>query len=436
MIEVGTMLRRRISVVQTEQRVPSLTAGIGHQGQSLAVECVGAASVLEETPAQSTTQYRIGSVSKTFTAAMVLLLVERGLLDLDERVGTYLLETSIGRPSLRQLLAHHGGVQREAPLPMWSTMQGPDQDELRQALNRAEMIDRPGACWHYSNLGYAVLGQIAEQVTGVTCEDLIDRELIKPLGLNATTWQPTDAAATGYRLDPYQDVVHPEPRMQQGTIGVGGQLWSTIGDLLTWGHALTGGAPDVLPASVVADMHTAQVMVDREAWTQGWGMGLILDRRPTRIVSGHTGAMPGFVAALSLDRSSQTVVAALSNVTRGVRLGALATGVLEEVVDSLEPSAPTWVMDCTPCPPDLLGVLGRWWCEAEETVFTWQDGDLQAHLGDSPATTRTVFSRHGDDSFRAASGRQQGERLYVIRDEQGQVSQLEWATYPYTRTPR
>jgi CubicO group peptidase (beta-lactamase class C family) len=436
MTEVGPMLRQRVQATQTEQRLPSLTVGVAHQGQPLALEFAGEADVLDRTAANAATQYRIGSITKTFTAATVLLLAERDRLDLDERVETYLPGTSIGRPRLRQVLAHCSGMQREAPLPMWATMQGPDQGELLEALTRAEMIDSPGVRWHYSNLGYAVLGQIVERVAGVTCEDLIDRELIKPLGLSATTWQPTDSAATGYRLDPYQDVVHPEPRMQQGTIGVGGQLWSTVGDLLTWGHALTGGAPDVLPASVVAAMHNPQVMVDREGWTQGWGMGLILDRRPTGILSGHTGAMPGFVAEFSLDRSSRTVVAALSNVTRGVRLGALATDILEEVVNGLEPIAQTRKMDGPPYPPDLLGVLGRWWCEAEETVFTWQGGGLQAHLSDSPATTRTVFERQSDDSYRVASGRQQGERLSIIRDERGQVSQLEWATYPYTRTPR
>lgn len=436
MTEVALMLRQRVRQVKTEQRLPSLTVGVAHQGKPLALESVGDANVMDGTAAQAHTQYRIGSITKTFTAAIVLLLAERGLLDLDEQVEVYLPGTSVGQPRLRHLLAHCGGVQREAPLPMWSTMQGPDREELRQALTRAEMIDRQGARWHYSNLGYAVLGQIVEQVAGIACEDLIDRELIKPLGLTATTWQPTEMAATGYRMDPYQDIVHPEPRMQQGTIGVGGQLWSTIADLLVWGHALTGGAPEVLSDAVIAAMHTPLVMVDRDAWTQGWGLGLILDRRPTRIVSGHTGAMPGFVAALSLDRASQTVVAALSNVTRGVRVGALAIGILEEIADDLAPVSPAEAVNRGPCPEHVMGVLGRWWCEAEETVFTWHDGTLQAYLSDSPSTSRTVFSRQGHDSYRASSGRQQGERLYVIRDDHGQVSQLEWATYPYTRTPR
>lgn len=130
------------------------------------------------------------------------------------------------------------------------------------------------------------------------------------------------------------------------------------------------------------------------------------------------------------------MVAALSNVSRGVRIGSLATGVLEEIADGLEPSTPSAAADRTPCPEELLGVLGRWWSEAEETVFTWTDGSLQAHLGDRPAAGRTVFSRLGDDSYRATSGRQQGERLQVHRDDQGQVTQLEWSTYPYTRAPR
>jgi hypothetical protein len=61
---------------------------------------------------------------------------------------------------------------------MWATMQGPDQQELREALTRAELIDRPGARWHYSNLGYAILGQIVEEVAGATCTELIDRDLL------------------------------------------------------------------------------------------------------------------------------------------------------------------------------------------------------------------------------------------------------------------
>jgi CubicO group peptidase (beta-lactamase class C family) len=263
---------------------------------------------------------------------------------------------------------------------------------------------------------------------------MIDRELITPLGLTSTTWQPTQSAAVGYRLDPYQDTVHAEPVMQQGAIGVGGQLWSTTNDLLTWGHALIGGSPDVLPPVVTDTMHTPHVMVDRRQWAQGWGLGLILDRRSERVLSGHTGAMPGFLAALSLDQGSQTVVAVLTNVTRGVRPGALAGDVMDLVVQHCQKPQPAPAQPTSPCPEHLLAVLGRWWCESEETIFTWHNDGLRAHLSDSPVSTVTTFVEESPDLYRADSGRLHGELLRVIRDDIT-VIRLEWATYPYSRDP-
>jgi CubicO group peptidase (beta-lactamase class C family) len=437
---LGQAVRRRVLRERVEARLPGLAVAVGHAGEAVCVAGAGVSDVASGRPVDDGTQYRIGSVTKTFTAALVVLLAERGLLDLDAPVEAYLPGTGVGRPLIRQLLAHCGGVQREAPLPMWATMTGPDATELLAALARAEMVDQPGVRWHYSNLGYAVLGLIVQHVTGHSCEELIERELLAPLGLTGTAWQPGQGAASGYRLDPYDDTVHPEPVMQQGAIGVGGQLWSTAPDLLTWGHALIGGAPDVLPAPVIAAMHTPHVMVDRRRWTQGWGLGLILDRREDRVLSGHTGAMPGFLAALSLDQDSQTVVAALTNVTRGARLTALAADLLHEAQHHLPAPSPQWSpapsAGSSPCPESLTGVLGRWWCESEETVFTWRHGALHAYLADSPASSDSVFVPDGPDRYRVDHGRLQGERLHVLRDVDGAVRQLEWATYPYTRTPR
>jgi CubicO group peptidase (beta-lactamase class C family) len=432
--DLSSKVRRHTLDAQVNHRLPSLSVAVAQAGKPLFVEAFGAADVASGRGVDPETQYRIGSVTKTFTAALVLLLAERDLVDIDEPVETYLPGTNVGRPRLRQLLAHCGGVQREAPLPMWTTMLGPEADELLAALTHAELIDRPGARWHYSNLGYAILGQVVEHVTGTPCEEMIDRELITPLGLTSTTWQPTQNAAVGYRLDPYQDTVHAEPVMQQGAIGVGGQLWSTTNDLLTWGHALIGGSPDVLPLVVTDTMHTPHVMVDRRQWAQGWGLGLILDRRSERVLSGHTGAMPGFLAALSLDQDSQTVVAVLTNVTRGVRLGALAGDVMDLAVQHRQTPLPASAQPTSPCPDHLLAVLGRWWCESEETIFTWHNDGLRAHLGDSPVSTLTTFVEEAPDLYRADSGRLHGELLHIIRDDTA-VIRLEWATYPYSRNP-
>lgn len=429
-------LIQRATLERGTSGAPSVVLGTSRAGSVLEVTAAGWSDAHAETAATPEVGYRIGSITKTFTSALLLGLVDDGSVGLDDRVEEYLPDTPLGPVSLRALLAHAGGVQREAPVDMWESMRGPDEIELRRALRRAELVDRPWTRWHYSNLGYAVLGLVVREVTGARCADLIDERLIDPLGLQNTVWTRPTSAAVGYRLDPYTDAVHAEPVMDQGAVGVGGQLWSTVTDMLTWGHALSGGRPDVLSPFVVNAMHTAQVMVDPSAWTIGWGLGLILERRGNQVVAGHTGAMPGFVAALSLDRATASVSVALSNVTRGVAVGAVAADLLDELIISAPvPDVRDGGKDSSVVPVDVEDVLGRWWSEADETVFTWRGGALHARLVSAPAA-ESRFEQLGRDEFRAVAGRFTGERLNVRRNGQGEVEALVWATYPFTRAPR
>jgi CubicO group peptidase (beta-lactamase class C family) len=419
---------------QQAHRMPSVVAGTARSGAVCGTVAVGVADVESGLLADPGVAYRIGSITKTFTAVLVLDLVERGRLQLDEPVGHYLPGMSFADVPLRMLLAHSGGIQREVPVDMWSSMQGPDRDALRAALARVEMVDRPGVRWHYSNLGFAALGQVVEEVTGKGCADLIDAQLLAPLGMTATSWARPDCAAVGYRLDPYADAVQREPDMDQGAIGVAGQLWSTVGDLLTWGDALAGGAPEVVPPAVVDAMHTVQVMVDPQAWSSAWGLGLILDRCGDRIVAGHTGAMPGFLAGLALDRATHSVAVVLANATRGLAAGRLTADIVLDVADTAPVPVPQPWTPAPPVPDELSGVLGRRWSEADETVFSWYADGLWAVLVSTGVRTR--FERIDQDSYRAVTGRLCGERMLIHRDRDGGVAGLEWATYPFTREPR
>jgi CubicO group peptidase (beta-lactamase class C family) len=437
------------ATAQRHNRLPSLVLATARRGAGLGTATIGQTAYPASTPQgeapdeQAPTQvglgtpYRVGSITKTFTAALVLLLAERKMLRLDAPVRTYLPDdVPFGHVPLRMLLAHHAGLPREVPVDMWASMQGPTSAELRAALRQVDTIDGPGARWHYSNFGYAVLGQAIEHRTGTSCAELIDTELLAPLRLSHTTWTHPVGAAVGYRVDPYADVLHPEPDMDQAAAGVAGQLWSTASDLLHWGDALTGGAPHVLPDTVVEAMHTPQVMVDRIGWTRGWGLGLILDRRGDRIFAGHTGAMPGYCAALSTERNSRTVTVALTTATRSSVIGALATDITELALSTSPPAdIPAW-RPAGPCPAELDGVLGPWWSESAETVVTWRADGLHSHLADNPAGSDTRLIREHTDAYRAVGGWLQGERLYIRRDLAGRVSGLEWATYPYTRSPR
>ncbi len=432
----GEALRIRAAHEQRRARVPSLVLGTARGAEDVRVVATGMADVERGLTAGPGVAYRIGSITKTFTAALVLGLVDDGVLTLADRVEDHLPGTPLGAVTVRELLSHSGGVQREVPGDMWESMRGPDGGELVRRLRDAELVARPGQRWHYSNLGYAMLGQIVERTCGTACPALIDERLIKPLGLTTTVWSRPVEAAAGYRLDPYSERVHLEPEMDQGAVGVGGQLWSTAADLLTWGNALAGGAPAVVAPTVVDAMHTLQVMVDPSSWTLGWGLGLILDRRGDRVSAGHTGAMPGFLAALALDRPSGSVVVALSNASRGAAVGALAGELLDDLIDAVPRPAPADWSPASAVPAEVEELLGRWWSEADETVFTWRDGALHAQLVSASVSTETRFERLGRDAYRAVAGRFIGERMLVRRDATGMVEALVWATYPFTRAPR
>jgi CubicO group peptidase (beta-lactamase class C family) len=251
---VREVVTARLHSVQRDARVPSVTAAVGRDGRVVWRGSVGFADVVGGIAASADVQYRIGSITKTFTAALTLLLASEGCVDLDADVEEYLPGTPVGRARLRELLAHRGGVQREAATDMWASMCGPGEAELHDSLAACRMVAAPGERWHYSNLGYAVLGLAIRHVTGRSCPELIEERLWRPLRLTRTTWRAEAPFAIGYRVDPYDDLVHPEPDMDQGAVGVGGQAWSTTartgpGDAARSGSrpALHGTAPPPTP---------------------------------------------------------------------------------------------------------------------------------------------------------------------------------------------
>ena len=94
-----------------------------------------------------------------------------------------------------------------------------------------------------------------------------------------------------------------------------------------------------------------------------------------------------------------------------------------------------WAPEESP-PAEIAPLLGRWWSEGDETIFSWRGGRLEARMADSPRERDpSVFEPEGEDRFRVVSGRERGEVLRVARDEAGEAVKLYWATYPFTRTP-
>jgi CubicO group peptidase (beta-lactamase class C family) len=153
-------LSRLVREAQSEERIPSISAAAIGNGEIVWHEALGLADVDGGVEASSDTQYRIGSITKTFTAAAVLQLRDAGELELDDPLARHIPEAAHGQPTLRRMLAHLSGLQREMPGYVWETLEFPDREGLVTGLADAEEVLRPGARWHYSNLAFALLGEV------------------------------------------------------------------------------------------------------------------------------------------------------------------------------------------------------------------------------------------------------------------------------------
>jgi CubicO group peptidase (beta-lactamase class C family) len=429
-------LSRLVRDAQASERIPSFSAAAVGHGDVVWQEARGLADVENETEATTDTQYRVGSITKTFTAAAIMQLRDAGELDLDDRLELHVPDASHGAPTLRRLLGHLSGLQREMPGYVWETLEFPDRAGLVSGLAEAKQVLPPGARWHYSNLAFALLGEVVARRSSLEYEDYVRERLLEPLRLTRTTFEQTQPAANAYHVDPYADRVHPEQNVIKGAFAPAGSLWSTTADLARWGMVLVEGADGVLRKETAEEMRRFQSMADLEEWKLGWGLGLMLLRAGDRILIGHLGSMPGFLAGLAISPKERSGAVVLVNSGSGVKMDELTRKLAVAAAEAYPPVPDVWRPDGS-VPAELEPLLGRWWSEGSELVISHRGGRLELRSADAPAEAPpTVFAPDGADRFRGVSGPEEGEPLEVIRSDDGSVEKLYWATYPMTRTPR
>lgn len=429
-------LDRIIATAQAERRLPSVSAAVFRDGDVIWQRAIGLADVERGEEASPEHAYRIGSITKTFTAVCVMQLRDAGRVELDAPLQTYVPEVPVGA-TVRQGLAHLSGFQREPPGDIWETLQPPSREELLTGLGEVERVLAPGELWHYSNLAFALLGELIVRMGGIPYREYLQAHVLDPLTLSRTTFEPSAPAAKGYLVDPYADAAHLEPdlEMTESTAALG-QLWSTTGNLATWGAFLADGRDSVLAKETLDEMARVQAMVDHARWTLGWGLGLELYRRDDRIFVGHGGAMPGFLAGIVVNREERTGAAVLTGASTNAKTEDLALDLACAAIDALPREPIAWKPDAG-APAEIVPLLGRWWTEGNELVFSYREGRLQAELvGGPPGRSISWFARETAERFRVVEGREHGEQLRVVRDERGVVVKLYLATYPVTRNPQ
>ncbi|MCZ7587609.1 MAG: beta-lactamase family protein [Gaiella sp.] len=424
-----------VATAQAEQRIPSVSAAAFRDGEVLWQEALGSADVGRGEEATPGHAYRIGSITKTFTAVCILQLRDAGVLDLDDPLRAHVPEVPPG-PTVRDALSHLSGLQREPPGDIWETLEPPTREGLLAGLEDAERVLRPGESWHYSNLAFGLLGEIVARRNEGEYEDALRARVLAPLGLARTGFDPPPPRATGYYVDPYSDrvTVEADPRAE-GPIAAMGWLWSTVDDLARWADFLATGRDGVLAAATLDEMARARTMVDQAKWSLGWGHGLELYRRGERVFVGHGGAMPGFLAAVCVHRPERTGAVVLCNTGAGARPEALALDLAEAVLEELPRAPALWRPDGG-APEEVAPLLGHWWSEGSELVLSWSGGRLRLELVDGPpGRSVSWLEPEGDDRWRIVEGRELGELLRVARDGGGAPEKLYVATYPLTRAP-
>lgn len=430
---LAAQLERLVRVEQREKRLASVAAAVVRDGETVWETAVGLADVAAGGEATPDTQYRLGSITKTFTAAAIMQLRDAGKLDLEDTLDLH-VEGAAHRPTLRRLLSHTSGLQRETHDDAWLSLRFAPVEELVATLARAEQVLPPGARFHYSNLAYALLGVVVERVSGMPYAEYVRTGLLEPLGLTRTTFTPEPPAAVGYVSQPYADGVWDAVEVETGAWIAAGQLWGTVRDLGRWVAFL--GEPDesVLAKSSVEEMRTVQAIADHERWTSGYGLGLQLRRDGERVLAGHGGSMPGFIAYMAVSPADKVGVAALTNESEA-DLSGLGLALVARTVEEWPAPPEAWRAG-EPPPDDVVPLLGIWFVEASRVVFRWREGKLEARFDGTPDwKPSSVFERDGDDRWRTVAGDERGEALRVDRDEAGAVTGMFWTGYPVTREP-
>jgi CubicO group peptidase (beta-lactamase class C family) len=412
------LLLARTARVQREGRAPALVAGVVRD------DGLAWSAGRGELPAPHTdVQFRLGSISKTITAVVVMRLRDEGRLALDDPLERHLSGTPFGERTIGQLLSHLAGASAESPGGWWERTPGGPLADL--ALDDTAVVLGAARRFHYSNLGFGLLGELISRYRGRPWEDVVRAEVLEPLGMTRTTPRPTAPAAQGWAVHPFADVVLPEPEHSAGVMAAAGQLWATLADLAALAVFLLGDTGDVLDRTTLEEMAVpAGVDSSAPGWS-AYGLGLQVMRVDGRTLVGHGGSMPGFLAGVFVDHDERAGAVMLTNSTTGV--DPLVPGLLGDLRSAEPRIVDTWRPEPAPVPLEQLGIW--FWGPGPYLLRAGAGGLL--HLGPLPgrAGRASRFRRDAGGAWVGLDGYYAGETLRIAEDH------LDLGTFIFPRSP-
>jgi CubicO group peptidase (beta-lactamase class C family) len=368
------------------------------------------------------TQYRIGSITKTFTSVLLLQACDEGLVDLADPLGTYLPEAPYGDRPLSALLSHQSGLPGEPAGPWWERSTGGDFAALAAANADHPARHDVGVEHVYSNLAFGLLGEVVARVRQEGWWSLVDSRILQPLGMPRTSYQATPPHAQGCSVSHLLATLTPEPHSDTGAMAPAGQLWSTVTDLATYADFVLHGHPDVLALATLEEAAVEQLPGSQ------YGLGFRVVRVAGRTLVGHTGTMPGFMASFFCDRADDTAFIGFANATHGQESVVLAASMLTALGESSREPGQPW-RPATDVPDEVRELVGVWHWGETAFELSWDGGELRMLELRSQAAYEEY---HREDRGWVGTD---GTLLEVVRRPDGSVSHLLSETYLFTRTP-
>jgi CubicO group peptidase (beta-lactamase class C family) len=336
--------------------IGGLTVGIVSGPALVWTKSYGNADMESKRAASADTAYRIGSITKQFTAMMLLQLVDQGKVHLTDPVEKHLPEINKVprfRPdtppiTLVQLATMTSGLAREpgcanhsdGPVSQW-------EQKVLGCLSETRYANEPGTQYLYSNIGYASLGLALSRAAGQSYTTYVEQKILTPLGMSRTAFQPTGwiraNVARGYTMREGK----PDWKSAEGELdGRGyrvpnGALLSTVGDLAKFVSFELGEGPWIIKKDT-QEGNFSRVYSSTGTLASGYGIGFQVTRRGTLVALGHGGSTAGFLSSALVDRVSKTGVIVLRNADGGrdrLNPGSVALRALEIVAAAAAPKA-------------------------------------------------------------------------------------------------
>lgn len=435
------LLEAEIAADVAARLTPGLAVAIVHGEDTTWSRGFGYADLERRAPATANTVFAVGSITKLFTATMLMQLRDAGKLRLDDPVQAYVPEIQVprrhpGAPPItfRHLVTHTAGLPKDAPLDYWLSREFPPAAEVIATLAETDQPYPPGTCWKYSNYGFALLGYTLARIAGQPWEDYLQTHILAPIGMTNSAARLTSTllplAATGYHRPVAGWPPKSLPHIDIGGIGFGGSLHSTVIDMARFIAEQFAAEPRLLPRSTIEEMQRVQWL--NPDWRDGRGIAWGMHRSELGTRLEHGGGVYGFTSKVLLSPADRIGVAVFTNGSDGHVASAIASRALDLLVPvARRAAARTEPSRRADVPAAWLRARGRYRWVLGDAEFGVLNGSPVLRLVSGPNMEEVRLEPEAEGTFRMPSGPVRGERVRFLTDAEGHVTRMWVGPHPY-----